>query len=1139
MQKLFNGRIISLFLIVAMIISVLPVITLAEETKEYAEIILGVEIKQKNAEIRGSSINLPTDTKKGKTGRRTSQANNLHYVIVLINDGFMYDLPDDTPVDITVEYFDDSAGYFNLTYDSHNPLYNWNNIENNQVTAETESVYMTNTQEWKKHTFHLEDLRAANRQDGFYDFRISCWNPRVGFSTKDVLFGSIKIEYGKHDIPVRIGELDMGQLGHLMSAEDKKVMSIPMTNRLDEKVEIDWEFTIYDEFERPIGTVNHKNELSAKESKTEEIDIGEITKHGLYTVKGKAKMKAESNPNEAFEKDLETKFSVSFVYDVDSLDKTYGTNFQTVNGGFNNPESSAEAMIRGGMSYNRDVIRGGFDKLGPGKYVLNSAGQRWLKQIDMGIEFIAIVMREPGITDTIPPETDEEIAEWASFIKCAAKEFGDKVKYYEIWNEYNFKGFNSTMAPPENYAKMIKAAYEAIKSVNPNAVVIGMDICPPEGTDIMVDLDWAKRALDAGAYEYMDAVSLHPYDHVGGVYREQKYIKELTDFRELLSQYGEVKPIWSTEVGFMTIGPENYYTQTEQSRGMVLTRAIGRAYELIDYDVVYCLADRERRDYNPDNWGFLNSFRWPEPVPYSAKPGWVALTAFSYFVNQNTTIKDKIEKDRFYALNFYNPDLKKNVLYLQAGVTAGEVFKSYKLGCTSLELYDIYGNKTATLTSDNGEYSFLVDNEPVYVVGNFTEFREVAKESLIGVDAVQKTSASGDVVEFNFTKNTGKKLEIFVDGAEVVENNGFVGNSANLKVRVPKPTSKMHMISIEDFIPFDITIKDEDGKVYYRKQHRLGVMEAIEISSEVEEASKLNGNRNRLKITVKNLSNNSPATGELSLISPEKVGMSRTVRPFYKLPAGQSVTFLFNLPETVIKEVIDVEALVTLDNGYTREHTDMHTVCNSVYAEKKPTIDGVVGDSEWTGSSWVGASKEKNLQLAYTWSGIDDLSFSITSKWDEDNFYFLGIVRDDMHITNGEGPGKLWQADSFQIGIVDGIRRDGFATSVYTEFTLGHVPSHGDLIYRHKSMLNNLPLDIVQNCEIVVKRYDDYTVYEASIPWSEIFEEGYEMKEGDGWRFSALANDQDGQGRYYMEYTGGIGTVKNADDFGTMKMVKK
>ena len=87
-------------------------------------------------------------------------------------------------------------------------------------------------------------------------------------------------------------------------------------------------------------------------------------------------------------------------------------------------------------------------------------------------------------------------------------------------------------------------------------------------------------------------------------------------------------------------------------------------------------------------------------------------------------------------------------------------------------------------------------------------------------------------------------------------------------------------------------------------------------------------------------------------------------------------------------------------------------------------------------------------------------------------------------------------------------------------------------------MLNNLPLDIVKSAEIVVKRYEDYTVYEARIPWSEIFEEGYKAEEGDGWRFSALVNDQDGQGRYYMEYTGGIGTVKNADEFGTMKLVR-
>lgn len=1127
---------VAFWLAAMLVFSVFPVSVLANTKTDYAEVVLGYNVQTKNAEAVSYRL-LPT-LKDGVVGAKTRQANNIHYLQVNISDDFMYDLPNDTPVDITVEYYDDSEGSFCLTYDSYNPIESWNNIANNQVTNETEEHYLTNTGEWKTHTFHLEDFRAANRQDGFYDFRVSCWNPRSGFSTKDVLFKSVKIEYGQHATPLKIGKIDMGQLGHLMSSEQEKIMSIPITNRLDEKLIVDWNVKILDNYERVVGEVTHHSELEGKEAKTEEVKL-DITEKGIYSVKCEAIMYAQSEPEKKFNGEVETVFSVQYVYNAENADTTLGYNHQVVHGGFGDPEGAATAITRGGGTLSRDVLTHGFTKQGPGKYVLNDAGKRWIKEIEMGVDFLFIFMREPGsgVADNVVPRTDAEVAEWASYVRCVAEALGDKGKYYEIWNEYNFQGFNTNGGTPEEYVRLLKAAYTAIKEVNPNAVVIGLDTAPPEGTDSIIDYDWSKAVLDAGAYNYMDAVSIHPYDHVGGMFREHKYLEEVLLMRELISQYGEPLPMWSTEVGFMTIEEEGHYTQTEQSRGMVLTRAITKAYDLFEKEILYCLCDRTRRDYNPDNWGFLNTFKEPTLVRYSAKPGFVSNAAFVHFINQNTELKGKYADERFYAFNFYNNDLNSNVLFLQAGAGAGEKYKAYRLGCSSVEVYDIYGNKKATVESVDGTYTFLVDNEPIYVLGSFTEFTEVEAQPTVVSDKVEMASAVGDVVEFEFTKNTDKDLKITVSGAEVVENNGFVENVAQLRVRIPQKTEKMDMISIEDFIPFDVTVSDESGKIYYFKQHRLNATETIEISTQVEASSILNGNRNHLRVTVKNLCNSAAVSGNLDIMEPIYILGEIETKRFENLEAGKSIDFIFNIPEMVIKEAIELEATVRLDTGYVREYEEMHTLCTSVYAEEKPVIDGVVGVTEWSRSSWVGASQEKDIQLEAEWSGADDLSFSTTSMWDEEAFYFLGIVRDDVHMTTSTGPDKLWQADSFQIGIVDGIRRDGFSTSVYTEFTLGHNPDYGDLVYRHKSLLN-IPLGIAETAEVVVKRYDKYTVYEAKIPWSEIFEEGYEAKESDEWRFSSIANDQDGYGRYYMEYTGGIGTVKDADVFGKMKMIK-
>ena len=68
------------------------------------------------------------------------------------------------------------------------------------------------------------------------------------------------------------------------------------------------------------------------------------------------------------------------------------------------------------------------------------------------------------------------------------------------------------MLDAEHYVKMLKACYQEIKKVNPDIPVIGIDCAG-------VDIDFMKKVFDAGGYEYMDVVSVHPYY----VYKEQRF----------------------------------------------------------------------------------------------------------------------------------------------------------------------------------------------------------------------------------------------------------------------------------------------------------------------------------------------------------------------------------------------------------------------------------------------------------------------------------------------------------------------------------------------------------------------------------------------------------------------------------------
>ena len=70
-----------------------------------------------------------------------------------------------------------------------------------------------------------------------------------------------------------------------------------------------------------------------------------------------------------------------------------------------------------------------------------------------------------------------------------------------------------------------------------------------------------------------------------------------------------------------------------------------------------------------------------------------------------------------------------------------------------------------------------------------------------------------------------EQFYIQAEGIEVIENNGFKGNKAELKVKMPSPTSNMDLIVIEDYIPFTITVKDGEGKTYYCDEMKPLILE--------------------------------------------------------------------------------------------------------------------------------------------------------------------------------------------------------------------------------------------------------------------------------------------------------------------------
>ncbi len=138
----------------------------------------------------------------------------------------------------------------------------------------------------------------------------------------------------------------------------------------------------------------------------------------------------------------------------------------------------------------------------------------------------------------------------------------------EVWNEMNLnREWPTGQINGASYvANMLAPAYQAIKAVNPNIMVISgapsptgyWGGCAPEGCD-----DWAYLAQmrDAGAANYLDCVGIHynegiiPPSQTSGDPRSEHYTRYF--FGMLNLYYGTLgKPLCFTELGYLS--PEGY-----------------------------------------------------------------------------------------------------------------------------------------------------------------------------------------------------------------------------------------------------------------------------------------------------------------------------------------------------------------------------------------------------------------------------------------------------------------------------------------------------------------------------------------------------------------------------------------------------
>jgi polysaccharide biosynthesis protein PslG len=258
---------------------------------------------------------------------------------------------------------------------------------------------------------------------------------------------------------------------------------------------------------------------------------------------------------------------------------------------------------------------------GPGTYdwarfdnVVRAITARGMRVL-AGVLYTPPWARPAGTAPAAPPSN---LGDYAAFVRAAVQRYAPRgVHAYEIWNEPNVSDFWAPGPDPARYAQLLRRAYDAVKSVDPKAVVVSAGLAPygahgERSAERMNPLDFLQAMYAHGAGGSFDALGWHPSNYPYGLsFARWSAWSQLNrtspSARSIMRAHGDAaKQIWATEFAFPTGNAPTGVGEAAQAR--LLTRSYaalahwrwaGPAFFFTYRDTGTVAFGVVRRDYSP------------------------------------------------------------------------------------------------------------------------------------------------------------------------------------------------------------------------------------------------------------------------------------------------------------------------------------------------------------------------------------------------------------------------------------------------------------------------------------------------------------------------------------------------------------
>ncbi|MEN6356286.1 MAG: cellulase family glycosylhydrolase [Armatimonadota bacterium] len=309
-----------------------------------------------------------------------------------------------------------------------------------------------------------------------------------------------------------------------------------------------------------------------------------------------------------------------------------------------------------------------------------------------GVRAFFILGYGNGLYGSHPNTTDDGRAAFAAFAKASAAHFKSKGVIWEIWNEPNRECWGAK-PNPEDYVELAKAVYPAVKEADPNALVAGPALN-------RWDYGYLAKAIKSGLLNYIDILSLHPYDPA----MPEDAIVFYSKVRSIIRKYDPQKigiPIISGEWGYNTSKwGISLDKQAEYLSRMFLTNIMCGCRLNIWYD---WRNDGTEYTNGEHNYGVVyNDFK--------EKPAYVAMKTLSTQLKGYTFVKRlQAKSDEDYLVLFR----KENDYRLAAWTTAKPHAVSIPIDVQGLDIVSLLGEKKQVET--NGTLRIDLESSVQYI----------------------------------------------------------------------------------------------------------------------------------------------------------------------------------------------------------------------------------------------------------------------------------------------------------------------------------------------------------------------------------------------------------------------------------------